>query len=94
MDPWGTPQQIVCAWRGALTVKLNELQSVGEVASNPVQSHATYTIVFEFVKQNIMIDSIKGLRKIKKTPTACSLRSRAREIFHISQSMLTKLRSK
>ena len=29
--------------RGALTVKLNELQPVGEVASNPVQSHATYT---------------------------------------------------
>ena len=29
-----------------MTVKLNELQPVGEVASNPVQSHATYTIVF------------------------------------------------
>ena len=50
----------------ALTVKLNELQPVGEVASNPVQSHTTYTIVFEFVKQNIMIDGIKGLRKIKE----------------------------
>ena len=49
-----------------MTVKLNELQPVGEVASNPVQSHATYTIVFEFVKQNIMIDGIKGLRKIKE----------------------------
>ena len=52
--------------RGALTVKLNELQPVGEVASNQVQSHATYTIVFEFVKQNIMIDGIKGLTKIKE----------------------------
>jgi len=50
-------------WRGALTVKLNELEPVGEVASNPVQSHATYTIVFEFVKKNTMI---KGLRKIKE----------------------------
>ena len=49
-----------------MTVKLNELQPVGEVASNPVQSHATYTIVFEFVQQNIMIDGIKGLRKIKE----------------------------
>ena len=49
-----------------MTVKLNEFQPVGEVASNPVQSHATYTIVFAFVKQNIMIDGIKGLRKIKE----------------------------
>jgi len=46
--------------------KLNELEPVGEVASNPVQSHATYTIVFEFVKKNSMIDGIKGLRKIKE----------------------------
>ena len=44
-----------------MTVKKNELQPVGEVASNPVQGNATYTIVFEFVKQNIMIDGIKGL---------------------------------
>ena len=47
-----------------MTVKLNELQPVGEVASNPVQSHATYIIVFEFVKQNIRIDGVKGLTKI------------------------------
>ena len=65
MDPLGTPQQLDSLRRGALTVKLKELQPVGEVASNPVQSHATYTIVFEFVNQNIMIDGIKGLRKIK-----------------------------
>ena len=49
-----------------MPVKLNELQPVGEVASNPVQSHATYIIVFEFVKQNIMIDGVKGLIKIKE----------------------------
>ena len=49
-----------------MTVKLNELQPLGEVASNPVLSHATYTIVFEFVKQNITVDGIKGLRKIKE----------------------------
>ena len=48
----------------------------------------------EFVKQNILIDGIKGLRKSqkKKTPRACSVRSRAREIFfHVGQSMLTNL---
>ena len=49
--------------RGALTVKLNELQPDGEVAFKPVQSHATYTIVFEFVKQNIIIDGITRNRK-------------------------------
>jgi len=49
-----------------MTVKLNELQPIGEVASSRVQSHASYTIVFEFVWQNIMIDGIKGLRGIKK----------------------------
>ena len=54
-------------WRGASTVKLNELQKVGELASNPVKGHATCTIVFEFVKQNVMIDGIKGLgREIKE----------------------------
>ena len=49
-----------------MTVKLNELdlQPIGEVASNPVQNHASYTIVFEFVQQNIMMDEIKGLREI------------------------------
>lgn len=45
---------------------MNELQPIGEVASNPVQSHTTYTIVFEFMTQNVMIDGIKGLRKIKE----------------------------
>ena len=49
-----------------MAVKLNELQPIGQVASNPVQSHASYTIVFKFVQQNIMINGIKGLRKIKK----------------------------
>jgi len=49
-----------------MTVNLNELQPIGEVASNPVQSHALYTIVFEFVQQSIMIDGVKGLREIKK----------------------------
>ena len=64
MDPWGTPADSL--WRGTMTVKLNKLQPIGQVVSNPVQSHTSYTIVFEFVQQNIMIDGIKGLRKIKK----------------------------
>ena len=64
-----------------MTVKLNELQPVGEVASNPVQSHATYTIVFEFVKQNIMIDGIKGLRKIKKNANGMFIAIKSKEDF-------------
>ena len=78
--------------RGALTVKLNELQPVGEVASNPVQSQATNTIVFEFVKQNIMIDGIKGLRKIKeKRQRHVHCDQEQGRFFHIGQSMLMKL---
>ena len=53
-----------------MTVKLNELQPVGEVASNPVQNHATYTIVF---KRNIMIDGIKSLKKIKENTNGMSI---------------------
>ena len=66
-----------------MTVKLNELQPVGEVASNPVQSHATYTIVFEFVKQNIMIDGIKGLRKIKENANGMFIAIKSKEDFFI-----------
>ena len=73
-----------------MTVKLNELQPVGEVASNPVQSHATYTIVFEFVKQNIMIDGIKGLRKIKENANGMfiAIKSKIFSINSINQSTL------
>ena len=56
-----------------MTFKLNELQPFGEVASNLGQSYAPYTIVFEFVKQNIMIDGIKGLKKIKENTNDMSI---------------------
>ena len=49
-----------------MAVKLNESQPFGEVASNLGSSYAPYTIVFDFVKQNIMIDGIKGLKKINE----------------------------
>jgi len=38
-------------WRGSMIVKLNEMKHIGEVASNPVQSHSTYAIVFEFQEE-------------------------------------------
>ena len=76
-----------------MTVKLNELQPVGEVASNPVQSHATYTTVFDFVKQNIMIDGIKGLREIKENASGMHVHCDQEQgrFFHTGQSVLTKL---
>ena len=79
-------------WRGALTVKLNELQPVREVASNPVQSHATYIIVFEFEAeyydrrcQRPQKDQGKRQRHVH-----CDQEQIGR-FFHIGQSMLTKL---
>ena len=62
MDPWATPQQIVC----------------GEE-----HWHATYTVVFEFVKQNIMIDGIKGLRKIKENPNGMFIAIKSKGDFFI-----------
>ena len=62
---------------------MNELQPIGEVASNPVQSHATYTIVFEFVKQNIMIDAIKGVRKVKENTNGMFIAIKSKEDFFI-----------
>ena len=53
------------------------------VASNPVQSHATYNIVFEFVKQNIMIDGIKGLRKIKENANGIFIAIKSKGDFFI-----------
>ena len=38
------------------------------------------TIVFELVKKDVMINSIKGLRESEENAMACSLRSRARDI--------------
>ena len=66
-----------------MTVKLNELQPVGEVASNPVQSHTTYTIVFEFVKKNIMIDGIKGLRNITEKANGMFIAIKSKGDFFI-----------
>ena len=66
-----------------MTVKLNELEPVGEVASNPVQSHTRYTIVFEFVKKNTMIDGITGLRKIKENTNGMSIAIESKGDFFI-----------
>ena len=66
-----------------MTVKLNGLQPVEEVASNLGQSHATYTIVFEFVKQNIMIAGIKGLRKIKENTNGMFIGIKSKGKFSI-----------
>ena len=74
-----------------MTVKLNELQHFGEVASNLGRSYASYTIVFEIVKQNIMIDGIKGLKKIKENTNGMFIAIKSKgDFFHIGQSMLTK----
>ena len=63
---------------------MKELQPFGEVASNPVQSQATYTIVFEFVKQNIMIYGMKGLRKIKENANVMFIAIKSKGDFFIS----------
>ena len=61
MDPYADR-----LWRGTVIVKLNKLQPVWEVVPNPFHGHVMDTIVFELVKKDIMINSIKGLREIKE----------------------------
>ena len=76
-------------WRGAVIVKLNKLQPVWEVVPNPVHGHAMDTIVFEIVKKDIMINSIKRLRESKENANGNVHCGQEQEIsFHIGQSML------
>ena len=86
MDPYADR-----LWRGTVIVKSNKLQPVWEVVPNPVYGHAMDTIVFELVKKDIMINSIKGLREIKENTNGNVHCGQQQEIsFHIGQSMLTK----
>ena len=81
MDPYMGDTTAASLWRETLTVKLNKLQPVGEVASNPVQSHASYTRVLSLSSRIFYSMVSKALERARKTARECSLRSRARELF-------------
>ena len=91
MDPYMGDTTAASLWRETLTVKLNKLQPVGEVASNPVQSHASYTRVLSLSSRIFYSMVSKALERARKQQEHVHCDQEQGRFFHIGQSMLTKL---